>query len=223
MNDEDVRTHQMTIRSREFMTQSIDDFAAGGAARQLYAELQTGITDFEQDSAEHGAGISDERQGTRLRSNGRDALKADLDFIRAAARVMDIEEQFPKPAQDNDDSLLQTADIYLAHALPLKAQFIAHELPADFLEDLAADKLAFQTAIAGQGNAKGDHISARQESNAKRDYCVARVRKLDGLVKIRYADNPGKLAEWTAASHIERPPKRAKPEPPPTLPPPPQA
>lgn len=86
---------------------------------------------------------------------------------------MGIEQQFPKPTSDNDDSLLQAADIYATHALPLKTELIAHELPADFLEDLAADKAAFQAAIAEQGNARGDHVSARREIDEKRDSCVA--------------------------------------------------
>ena len=38
MSDNDNRTHEMSIRVREFMAQSINDFVAGGVARQLYAE-----------------------------------------------------------------------------------------------------------------------------------------------------------------------------------------
>jgi hypothetical protein len=41
------------------------------------------------------------------------------------------------------------AVVYATNALPLKAQLIAHELEADFLEDLAADKAAFQSKSAG--------------------------------------------------------------------------
>jgi len=210
VNDNDTRTHQMVIRSREFMTQSIDDFVEGGAARQLYAQLQAGIIDFEQKGAAHGTGLSDERQGTKSRGEARDALQDRLDLIRGVAKVIGIEDKFPRPLKDNDDSLLETADIYAAHALPLKAQFIAHEMPADFLEDLAEEKAALQTAITDQANAAGDHISAREEKNNARDNCVAIVRNLTPLIKVRYANNPGKLAEWTAASHIERAPRRAK-------------
>jgi len=219
MNAYDNRCHQMFIRAREYMAQSIDDFVAGGVARQMYADLQTGIPTFEQKAFAHGAGLSEERQGTRTRSDTRDALTQALELIRNAARVMGVLEQFPRPPQNDDEALLQLADVYAAHALPLKAQFIAHELPPNFLEELAADKADFQAAIVDQANARGDHIAARQELKDARDYCLARIRGLDGLVNIRYANNPGKLAEWTAASHIERAPKRAKPEmPPPSTP-----
>jgi hypothetical protein len=43
------------------------------------------------------------------------------------------------------------AGVYATNALPLKAQLIAHELPADFLEDLPADIAAFQKAKLGSG------------------------------------------------------------------------
>jgi hypothetical protein len=45
------------------------------------------------------------------------------------------------------------AGVYTTNALPLKAQLIAHELPADFLEDLAADKAEFQSTSAERVNA----------------------------------------------------------------------
>ena len=219
MNDYDNRVHQMSIRAREFMAQSINDFVVGGVARQSFTDLQNGITTFEQMAAAYGVGLSSARQGTNARSETREALREDLELIRAAARVLGLLDQFPRPPQNDDEGLLQLADVYATHALPLKAQFIAHELPADFLEDLAADKAAFQAAIVEQANAKGDHIAARQELDDARDNLVATVRKLDGPVKIRYVNNPGKLAEWAAASHIERPAKRGKAQTPPASPP----
>ena len=220
MNDNDNRAHQMFIRSREFMAQSINDFTAGGAAHQYYTNLQDGITTFEQQAAAHGTGLSDARQGTQERSDTREELTRDLELIRSAARAMGVLDQFPRPPQNDDERLLQLTDVYVAQAAPLKTQLIAHELPSDFLEDLAADKSALQAAVAEQANSRGDHIAARAELDEARDSCLAAVRQLDGPVRIRYAGNPGKLAEWTAASHLERAPRRAKPEPPPATTPP---
>jgi hypothetical protein len=77
------------------------------------------------------------------------------------------------------------AGVY-ATKLPLNAQLIAHELPADFLEDLTADKAAFQSTSAERAHTIGDHI----------------------------ANNPGKLTEWTAATHIERAPRHKTKTPP---------
>lgn len=210
MNDSDSRTHQMLVRAREFFAQCINDFSEAGAARQLFTGLKTDITSVEQQGAAHGTGVSQARQGTQSRREARLTILADLNAICSAARAMGVESQFPRPQQGNDEQLLQLADVYAANALPLKTQFIAHELPADFLEELAADKADFQEAIAGQANAVGDHISAREELDNALDRAVQKVRKLTSLVEVRYANDPGKLAEWAAASHIERAPHRAR-------------
>jgi hypothetical protein len=34
------------------------------------------------------------------------------------------------------------------------------------------------------------------------------VRTLDGIVKNKYTNNPGKLAAWLSASHVEKAPKK---------------
>lgn len=210
MNDTDGRTHQMLVRSREAFAQNVNDFSQGGAARQLFAELQAVSIEVEQKAAAHGAGRSGAKQGTQTISETREALLADLVPIREAAKVMGVEEKFPYPPRNNDEHLLQLADVYATNALPLKAELIAHELPADFLEDLAADKAAFQSTSVERVNAVGDHIAARRDLDDALGRGVELVRKLTGLMKVKYANNPGKLAEWTAASHIERAPKRSK-------------
>jgi len=220
MNDEDRRIHQTLVRSRESFAQCVQDFAEGGAARQVYADLQAVIVEVEEKSTAHGVGRSDARQGTQTISAARETLLEDLFAIREAGKVMEVEDKFPYPPRNNDEALLQAAGVYTTNATPLKVQLIAHELPATFLEDLAADKAAVQSAITERLNSVGDHIAARGDLDDALARGAELVRKLTSLMKVKYANNPGKLAEWTAASHIERPSRRAKAEATPTPPPP---
>jgi hypothetical protein len=204
----------MLVRSRETFAQSVNDFSAGGAAHQLFANLQTEIVNVERLIAAFGSGRSEARYGTQTINETREAILADLFAIREAGKVLDVEEKFPYPPRTNDEALLQLINVYATNALPIKAELIANELPADFLEDLAADKAAFQAALAERQNAVGDHISARQELDDALARAVELVRKLTSLMKVKYANNPGKLAEWAAATHIERAPRRRAPAPP---------
>ena len=64
--------------------------------------------------------------------------------------------------------------------------------------------------MAERQNAVGDHIAARRELDDALARAVEIVRKLTSLMKVRYANNPGKLAEWAAATHIERAPRRTR-------------
>ncbi len=219
MNDDDRRIHQTLVRSREAFAQSVNDFAAGGAGRQLYADLQAVIAEVEQKSTAHGVGRSDAKQGTQTINNGREELLAGMFAVREVAKVLNLEEKFPYPPRNNDEALMQTAGVYITNATPVKADLIAHELPANFLEDLAADKAALQAALNDRLNSVGDHIAAREELDDALARGIEIVRKLTSLMKVKYANNPGKLAEWMAASHVERAPRRAKAAPPPTQPP----
>jgi hypothetical protein len=219
MNDNYRLTIQTLVRSRETFAQNVNDFSAGGAALQLYAELQTTITDIEERANAFGAGRTGAQQGAQTINDAREELLAAMFAIREASKVMEVEDKFPYPPRRNDEELLQLAGVYATNALPLKAQFITHELPSSFLEDLAADKAAFQAAKSERLNAVGDHIAAREELDDALARGVEILRKLTSLMKVRYANNPGKLAEWLAASHIPRPSRRAKaPDaPPPSL------
>ena len=210
MNDEDARVHQTLVRSRETFAQWVNEFTEGGAARQLYAGMQADIIEIEGLAAAHGAGRSEAKQGTQTINDAREAILAGLFAIREASKVIGVEDKFPYPPRSNDEQLLQTIDVYGTNALPLKTQLIAHELPPDFLEDLATDKAAFRAANADRLNSVGDHISAREELHKALARGVEKLRDLTSLVKVKYANNAGKLAEWMAASHIERPARRAK-------------
>jgi hypothetical protein len=134
---------------------------------------------------------------------------------------MGLETDFPLPDR-NDHHLLASGRATAAKAVPLSAQFIAHELPADFLADLTAAVDALETAMAEQNNA----VVGRQTAGAAIDDVIDRgleiVRKLKDIVRIKYANDPVVLAEWTSASHVERAPRRAAasgtPPPPPTPP-----
>jgi len=69
-----------------------------------------------------------------------------------------------------------------------------------------------RSAISDQSSGVGNHVAA----SAALDDAFSRgneaVRRADAIVRNKYANNPGLLAEWTAASHVERAPKRAKPD-----------
>ena len=53
--------------------------------------------------------------------------------------------------------------------------------------------------------------AATAEMSAKVRQGMIKVRILDGIVKNKYANNPGKLAAWLSASHVEKAPKKKTP------------
>ena len=65
---------------------------------------------------------------------------------------------------------------------------------------------AFEATFATTASA--EHVSATAETASKIRQMNVSVRTLDGIVKNRYSNNPGKLAAWISASHVEKAPKK---------------
>ena len=206
----------MFVRVREFIAQRLEDFSETGVARQLFAQLQTVITRIETLAAAQATGIGEARQRTQTRGSARDALRDLLEGINAVARTMGVADRFALPDRHNDRNLLQAARSFATNALPIKAQYIAHEMPPTFIEDLQAAITAFDSEIAEHGNAVGDHVQAGESLDDSFEEGNDIVDKLDGIMRAKYAGDRGVLAEWVNASHTERAPRRSSaPAPPP--------
>ncbi len=58
-----------------------------------------------------------------------------------------------------------------------------------------------------------DTASTTGDTSAKVREGMVIVRILDGIVMNKYANDPGKLAAWISASHVEKAPKKKAPTP----------
>jgi len=226
----------MFVRVRDFGQAHGSDFGPASLAHQHFTNLGTVIGELDSHAAAESSGHGEARQGTETRAQARAALRDDLEAINRTARAMasevpGIDDKFRVPRNNNDQQLLNAARAFKADADPLKAQFIARELPADFIDDLQADIDALESAISSQASGVGNHVAAGAGIDDAIDRGVEIVRKLDAIVRNKYSNNPSALAEWTSASHTERGPRRSSESPPspqppsstPSPPPPPSA
>jgi hypothetical protein len=215
MDDLENRRREMFIRAHGFGVSRAADFPSGTLGAQLSLDLAGVIAELNQHAATQVSGFGGAQQGTSTRAAARQALRDRLRAINRTAEAIaqDIpgfDDPFRMPPFGNDQNLLHAARAMAANALPVSAQFISHELPADFLADLNSTITNFETTIAEQANSVGAHVSA----SAAIDEAIAEglkiVKKLDAIVRNKYADDPAALAAWTSASHTERSPKKAK-------------
>src|SRR5882672_8528974 len=151
MNERQTKRLQMLGRVDAFGDALTNDFAANSVGKGLFTSLKTAITDAQGHAAAEASGRTSARHGTGTRAEARDALREDIEAISRTARAMaddvpGVLNKFPAPPRDNDSALINAGRASVADATPFKAQFIAHELPQDFLEDLTADIEAFQEA-----------------------------------------------------------------------------
>src|ERR1041385_3542842 len=210
MTDNQNRRHQRAVRVRGFITQRLADFSATGVARHLFAQLQMLITKLESLAAEQVAGITEARQHSEGRGSARRALRQALQAINSVARAMGVANEFPVPDRDNDNNLLHAARAFVPKCLARKAEFLAHEMPDDFIEDLQACIVALETAIAEHGDAVGDHVQASDAIDEIIEDIEEVIDNLDATTRPRSADNLPVLTEWLSARHVERAPRRAQ-------------
>ena len=215
MTDHHNRKHQRAVSVREFITQRLDEYSPTGVVRQLYAKLQTLITKFESLGAAQVAGMSEAHQHTDSRGSARLALRQAVEAISSVARAMGLAKEFPLPDGGSDNNLLNMARSYVPKVQARKAEFLEHEMPADFIEDLQADITALDTAIAEHRNAVGDHIEASGAIDETDEEIDEVIDNIDAILRPKYANNRPVLTEWLSARHVERAPQRAKASAPP--------
>lgn len=224
MNDRENRTYQKLLRVRAFVTARTADFTNNAFATQTFTSLGSVIEEIESQFADEASARGDARQGTETRAHARAALRDDLEAINRTAKAVAIEvpgvgDKFRVPRNNNDAELLNAARAFLADAAPFSDEFTQHELPATFLQDLQADINALEAAISNQSGGVENSVAAGAALDDAFDRGIDLTRRLDAIVRNKYANNPGVLAEWTSANHTERSPRRARPEPPPPPPP----
>lgn len=215
MNDSENRAREAFARAHGFGLAHASDFAPTSLATQLFATLTGIVSDLDGHAARQTSSRGSAFEGTTTRGEARRELRADLRAINLTARAMaadvpGIDDKFRMPPVGNDQLLLNAARAFLADATPLAAQFIAHEMPANFLDDLRDDIAALEAAIGNQASGVSEAVGERVAIETKVEQGIVVMNKLGAIMKNKYANNPAVLAEWTSASHIERAPRRKK-------------
>jgi hypothetical protein len=218
MEDTQNRRHEMFVRVKNFGVGHANDFAPDGLGTQLFADLGGIVAQLDNHASAEASGVGKAREGTSTRGAFREALRDDLEAINRTARAMaedtpGIGEKFRLPRGNNDQALLNAARAFATDAAPWSAQFINHEMPADFLTDLNTDIANMEAAISHQAGGVGGHVAAGVAIDEAIDAGMVIVHKLDAIVRNKYANNPATLAEWTSTSHTERSPRRKAPAP----------
>ena len=75
-------------------------------------------------------------------------------------------------------ALLTTAQAFARDAEPLAAEFVAHAMPATFLDELRAAIALFEQAIHVQGTGRAEHVTATAALDSAFDSGLTAARRL---------------------------------------------
>ena len=219
MDSLENRTTEMARRVDNFGAENAAAIAVNQIAVQKFAVVNGFVTELENTGERRSAAGETKFSRSARRKMLRAELKRDLTAIIEVAE--DIERNNPSfdnvfhqsRNNRNDATLLETARaVYTASEPPdIEKLFTAYGLPAVFREDLRDDTDAFEAAISEQDAANRSRIDANATIDNTLEQSLDAIRTLKIIVPKIFADNPGKLADWAAACHIERPSKNKTP------------
>jgi hypothetical protein len=203
------------VRVRDFGAEHTGAFRTDSLAPDQFETVQQVIAEMNIFLTTQTSGIGSVQQATFSRAGAREALREDMQALTRTARVMAIdtpglENKFRMPRSGSDQALLQAARAFAADAVAFKDEFIRHELPNSFIEDLLSDIANLERAMGGQNTGREAHISASVSVEQMAERGMNAVRRLDAIVRNRFRNEPAVLAAWEHARHVERPARPPK-------------
>jgi hypothetical protein len=209
MNNLEIRRYEMLKHVRDYGASNASAFTPESMAGKLFSEVATEVEALEEHATAQSSGRSALRQMTAGKAAVRASLRETLEMIRRTARAMalvtpGLDDKFRIPRNATDTELLLTARAFLRDAAPLKDEFIKREVPAAFLEDLAAQIQAFELAVNGQNASSDASVSARTSIDGAIDRAMKAIHQLDPIVRNKFHNDPAALAAWESAKHTER-------------------
>ena len=229
MNDRDKRRYDSFKRAQTFRDDHATDFAAGSVALANFTIIDQVVAGLDKAKAGQVTNANTSKE-TLL-----NAVRLDIQNITRTAAAIDQDEpgfadKFHPPKAYNPTAILTAADALLlqlavqpsdsnavkAAKAALVAKFVAHEMSADFVSDLQADRQAITDTDKAMESDSEDRVGNTAAISPLIQQGMKALNTLDAIMHNKYSAQPDKMAAWNSASHIERDPQKAKVKPVPT-------
>lgn len=229
MNTMDTKRMEMFIRVQENRPEFALAALEGSHGAALFEQLGQVIEDLRSRAHDQATGQSSVRESSGNKAAAYNELIRQLDAMYRTAHVIaqkksGLEEKFRPPRGVSGQALLTLTRTYGTDAVALKAEFIKRGLSANFIADLDAAAIAYETATNEKTQGRGRQVAATAEIGRLIEHGLQLVRELQVVMHNTYADDTSKLTLWMSASHVTKSPRRSRPKNDgnPTPPPPPQ-
>ncbi len=216
LNDVQRRKSDKLDREDVFITENSADFPADSPVAVLTTQINVEREKISEYAAEKESGYGDRRQAQEIYDTRRDELVDLLDLFQLAADIVDDDiegtaAKFKNRYPRTDQILIARATSFYNDSEPIKRELAAEGATAEKRARLLAARDEFQQAAGAHDAGEERHAEATGGLNESFGKAMELSSRRDKRVRMKYRDNPAKLAAWKVASHLERAPKR-KPE-----------
>jgi hypothetical protein len=213
MNDGDRRRYEMQLRVTQFGANNAADFT--GIAATAFSDLSALVNDSESKAAFQLSGLGQAARQFKIKDTARENLRDLMAGISRTAKSMEyaingIRRRFRFQRNMSDAAMLAQAHSWQTEITPYLVDFEAYGMPNTLVADLTALADALEATFGATASAIAVHVAATADMSDKVRQGMTKVRILDGIVRNVYVNNPGKLAAWLSASHVEKAPKKKK-------------
>lgn len=204
-----VRTRRNTfIGIKAFGQDNAGDYPEGSIEVEQFAEMDDVIAGIELFAARQASGFGDARFTFNSKGINRELLRGamtDISDIAGALayKIAGVDLIFHIPKNLPDAAMLALGKTFHEKSADYETE-LKRALDKDFRANLLARIQAFEQSLTAPETALGTQV----EATAKLDELVRRGmvarRILNGVLKVRYKNNPAKWRAWLAASHIDK-------------------
>ncbi|MFN0120568.1 MAG: hypothetical protein ACKV2V_08705 [Blastocatellia bacterium] len=202
MDRQTQRRLRMFRRVSEFGIAMQADFTPDSVTGKLFQDLTQIIQRIESQDVTQSTERYTARQLTTGKSAAREELLDYMTAIYRGARLLGLSREFRFTRNESDLNLISRARAFGEAAAPLAADFIRHELPADFLAALATRVQALEQDLNRRDGAWSGRRSARSGVNQAATRGMEIVRSLQDLIRIKYRGNTEALDNWDNAARV---------------------
>lgn len=177
----------------------------------LVKALTEGVARLEILATQEQAGYLASTAATATKIEEHDGIRAELGLVASIARGAggekpELPQRFRLPRKGiNHPTFLATTRALLEQAMGYKEIFVRDGMPATFIEDLTARLARYEAAHAAQDSATALHVAARVEIRELLRQISLMVKRLDGINRVRFRNNPEQLAVWARAKYLNWP------------------
>ena len=211
MNDRETIRYDVFGRVDTFGRDNATDFAPTSEATKRFTNVRRIIADLDKEKASQKGGSATAKEVLL------DALRLDLQNIARTSRAIAQDEpgfadKFRLPDSPSQTALVTAADSVIAELKKssVAAKFLAHELPADFVQHLTDDRAAINAAEDAMESGDLGGVSSTAAVGRLIRAGMKEVTYLNAIMHNKYSRNAEKLRAWQSASHLERAPQRDK-------------
>lgn len=215
MQDSERNRIEAGERIDNFSVDNPADFVSGVPHTQILV-IRAMLVLIAQYAAAQVEGGGDAAMGFDSKGIARETLRDFMQRIADTARVMTymhpgLNDKFRMPWGASDQVLLATAKAWYNDIVDYEHDFMSHGMPDDFRTVLNDDLAAFEASFTDPMSGVDERVAATAQLGENIRQMMIAIRILDQVMRNIYAANPGKLAAWISASHVERPPKKKAP------------